>query len=321
VGHTEYKLISYAITSDTAAFSSLAVENSLVKFLLFISMHSIASVIISFVLYNMLPSKYKKQKKSFIYIFIFLFVFFIPFISYIGFFVFNKTLKQNKKEKKAVFKHIEIEKLLTIDEIQFVKRVFGEGALTTYIKNRNLNPELRLKAFLVVSEIISPVTVEFLKFGLSDTVDEIRLLSFSLINNLEKKINNEIFKIKELLKKNDDAELRFKTAKLNWELIYLRLADETFENIIIKDIFKYLEGLDTKEANLLRLKIYLLKKEFNEIEKILSKLEINIETAPYFMELAYYKRDFETLKKLIKQYPEIRFVEKFYFIYRLWNDN
>jgi len=320
VGHTEYKLISYAITSDTAAFSSLAVENSLVKFLLFISMHSIASVIISFVLYNMLPSKYKKQK-VFIYIFIFLFVFFIPFISYIGFFVFNKTLKQNKKEKKAVFKHIEIEKLLTIDEIQFVKRVFGEGALTTYIKNRNLNPELRLKAFLVVSEIISPVTVEFLKFGLSDTVDEIRLLSFSLINNLEKKINNEIFKIKELLKKNDDAELRFKTAKLNWELIYLRLADETFENIIIKDIFKYLEGLDTKEANLLRLKIYLLKKEFNEIEKILSKLEINIETAPYFMELAYYKRDFETLKKLIKQYPEIRFVEKFYFIYRLWNDN
>ena len=320
MGHTEYKLISYAITSDTAAFSSLAVENSLVKFLLFISMHSIASVIISFVLYNMLPSKYKKQK-VFIYIFIFLFVFFIPFISYIGFFVFNKTLKQNKKEKKAVFKHIEIEKLLTIDEIQFVKRVFGEGALTTYIKNRNLNPELRLKAFLVVSEIISPVTVEFLKFGLSDTVDEIRLLSFSLINNLEKKINNEIFKIKELLKKNDDAELRFKTAKLNWELIYLRLADETFENIIIKDIFKYLEGLDTKEANLLRLKIYLLKKEFNEIEKILSKLEINIETAPYFMELAYYKRDFETLKKLIKQYPEIRFVEKFYFIYRLWNDN
>jgi len=40
-----------------------------------------------------------------------------------------------------------------------------------------------------------------------------------------------------------------------------------------------------------------------------------------FLEIHFYKKDYEKIKGLIKQYPEIKFIEKFYFIYRLWNDN
>ena len=318
--HSRYKLISYALISDISAFSSLMIENSIAKLLIFFSMHSLASLIIAFVIYTMLPAKYKKEH-IFIFVFIFLFVFFIPFISYIGFFIFNKILRSGNKEKKVEFKHIDIDKLLIIDEILIVKRIFGEGGLSTYIKNKNLDPNLRLKAFLIISEIISPKTVEFLKLGLSDTIDEIRLLSFSLINNLEKRINNEIFKIKELLKKEDKIEWRVKLAKLNWELIYFRLADETFEKILIDEIFKYLEGIESKDANILRLKVYLLLKDIENVEKVLNNMKLDIESAPYFMELAYYKRDFKRLKELIKQYPDIKFVSRFYSIYRLWNDN
>jgi hypothetical protein len=320
VNQSNYKLLSYAAVSDITAFSALMIDNSIIKFFTFLIMHLIASIIVAFVIYNIFPKKYKFQKHLVIF-FIFLFAFFIPFISYIGFLVFNRILKEKEDSKKHEFKHLEIDKLLILDEIQLVKRIFGEGGLVTYIKNKDLDPDLRLKAFLIISEIISPKTIEFLKLGLSDTIDEIRLLSFSLINNLEKKINNEIFKIKELLKKENKPEWRFKLAKLNWELIYLRLVDDTFKKILIEEIFKYLEGIENKEANLLRVKIYLLLKDLEAVEKVLKKMDVDMETVPYFIELAYYKRDFEKLRELMKQYPDIRFINKFYFIYRLWNDN
>jgi hypothetical protein len=50
-------------------------------------------------------------------------------------------------------------------------------------------------------------------------------------------------------------------------------------------------------------------------------MEENEETAPYFMEIAYYDRDFDRIKELMRKYPSIRFVPKFYPIYRLWCEN
>jgi hypothetical protein len=244
----------------------------------------------------------------------------MPVLSYVGLLVFYIILIKKTKKTDDEFKHIEIEKLLTMDEILLIKRFLGEGAIVSYITNQNLNPDLRLKAFIIISEIVSPLSVRFLRYGLKDKNDEIRLLSFSLISSMEEKINSEIYRLNRFSKKNESEELKLKLAKLYWEMIYLQLADETFKEYYIKTIMQIIEGSSLKEAKMLLLRIYLVKKDYENVSRILEEFEINSETVTYFIETAYYKKDFKTVKKLIKQFPEIKYIEKFYNIYRLWND-
>jgi hypothetical protein len=309
------KLWYYALL-DISGLSLLLYNDNLTTFLAFLTLHLFASIGIAFLVYLGLPSKYK-EPKVYVLTFLFLFIFFIPIVSYVGFFLYVTFFKKVVKEEDFKPLYLDFKKLFLIDEVQFVRRMFGEGGVVMYIKNRNLNPELRLKAFLIISENISPQTIKLLKLGLSDTVDEIRLLSFSILSRLEKKLNDEIYKLEqEGVEKN-----RLKIAKLYWEFIYLNLADEIFQKIIIKRILELLDGLDSKEAKMLYLKIYLLEKNFDKIREILSTMEENEETAPYFMEIAYYDRDFDRIKELMRKYPSIRFVPKFYPIYRLWCEN
>jgi hypothetical protein len=313
------KSLILALILDLIALSSFMVNHSTLRLFLFLSFHTLATLIISYAIHRIASVRYKGSKRL-LFIAIMLFVFAIPIVSYVGLYILNILMRKDKKRDKPQFKHIEVDKLLVIDEIQFVARFFGEGAVTTYITNRELDPNFRLKAFLIISEIVSPTTIQFLKLGLSDTSDEIRLLSFSLINNLEKKISNEIFQLKGMLEDDDCQEVRLKLAKLHWELVYLHLVDETLKDIIIENILNYLDGIETKDAKLILLKIAILKRDFTQVEKILNQLDVDAETVPYFLELAFYQRDFERLKALMKQYPETRFIKKFYSIYRLRHD-
>ncbi|ACM92353.1 hypothetical protein NAMH_1431 [Nautilia profundicola AmH] len=261
-----------------------------------------------------------ETRKYFIFLFVFMFVFFMPVLAYIGLLIFYLILIKKTKKTEDDFKHIEVEKLLTMDELLLIKRFLGEGAIVSYITNQDLNPDLRLKAFIIISEIISPLSIQFLKFGLRDKNDEIRLLCFSLINSLDEKINNEIFKLNKILKNSNAKDLKLKLAKLYWEMIYLQLADETFKEYYINNIIDILKNNSSKEAKMILLRVYLMKKDYENVSKILEQLEINSDTVTYFIEAAYYKKDFKTVKKLIEQYPEIKYIEKFYNIYRLWHD-
>jgi len=317
----KYKLIIYAFILDLTALASLGLENEIKKIFIFMATHLFASLIITVAIYlYFLPNKYKSQK-FLVILFFFNFTFFIPILSYIALIVFYIILRTNKKSKRDNLKHIYIDKLFLVDEVQTVKRSFGEGALITYINNKHLNQNLRLKAFLIVSEIISPQTMEFIKLGLSDPIDEIRLLSFSIINNLEKKLNNEIFKIEKSLKKKTKPELKLKLAKLYLELISLNIIDETFKDIIIQKIFDLLKDIKSIEAKIILLKIYFLKKDYKSFNKNIKNLTINKEIIPYLLEVSFYNKDYKTIKKLIKKHPELKFTENFYFIYRLWYDN
>jgi hypothetical protein len=305
-----------AVFLDGIAFGLIFFYDTILMVFIFLLMHIVASIIITLFVYKGLPKRYKYPKKL-AYFFVFSFVFFIPFISHIGFFIFNIVFSKHKIKEEFIFNQLEIEKILIMDEIQYVKRFFGEEGVAAYIKNKKLNPDLRLKAFLIISEIINPLNMEFLKLGLSDNVDEIRMLSFAIISRVEKQLNDEIYE----LSKNENEENRLKMAKLYWEFIYLNLADEIFQKIIINKILDLLKENSSKEAKMLYLKIYLLEQDFLKIKSLLSEMEENKETAPYFMELAYYEKDFKRLKELIKKYPEIKYIPKFYPLYRLWNED
>ena len=314
-----YILLSIAAIIELIAIFLLYYTQFKINLFLIFIMHLISSLISSIVGFIILPDRFKKDKK-YTFIFLFVFAFTLSILSIPAFIIFSQTLYKQKDNDKDYYDTLFIDKLLILDEIKLQKRFLGEGGIDIYIKNKNLNPNLRLKAFLIISEITSPLSVEYFKLGLSDTNDEIRLLSFSQINSLEKKINNEIFSLNQKLKENpDNIDIKVQIAKLNWEIVYLRLADETFEKIILKKIIELLDGIETEDALYLLLKIYIKQKDYQKADEIIKKLGINLETVQYALEIEYYKKNYKKVVELIKAHPDIRLLERFDFIYRLWN--
>jgi len=77
---------------------------------------------------------------------------------------------------------------------------------------------------------------------------------------------------------------------------------------------------DDKEMLLLLGKIYMLKKEYQKAFETFLKIGQTKETIPYLIELYYYKKDLEKVEELIQTHPELKFINKFHYIYRLWNE-
>lgn len=60
---------------------------------------------------------------------------------------------------------------------------------------------LEIKSILFLTEVKSPESVRLLRYGLSDENDEIRLLSFSVLDKIEKRLSEQIHNNLEKLKK------------------------------------------------------------------------------------------------------------------------
>jgi tetratricopeptide (TPR) repeat protein len=218
-----------------------------------------------------------------------------------------------------------MERFMMMNDVIEVKREFGEGGLLTFINNDNFEANHRLKAFLIISELKTPQNIQLLKKGLMDKNDEVRLLSFSILNNLENNLNDKLHYFKELLEKEKDIQYNKKIAKLYWEFIYFNLVDNDFKAFFLQEIHSNLKKVLDKfpndnEALLLLGKLYMSQKNYEKAFEVFSKIEQTQESAPFLIELYFYKKDYKKVKEIIISHPEIKFMEKFYFIYRLWND-
>jgi len=234
-----------------------------------------------------------------------------------------KILK-NKSNRITSFESVNIERFMMVSDVIDIKREFGEGALLTFINNENFSDESRLKAFLIISELKTPQNIQLLKRGLMDKNDEVRLLSFSILNNLENNLNEKLHYFKSLLEKENNIKYNKKIAKLYWEFIYFNLVDNDFKEFFLNEIHSNLKKvLDKKpndiEALFLLGKLYMSQKKYDEAFHIFSKINTK-ESVPFLIELYFYKKDYKKVKELIQANPEIEFIEKFYFISRLWND-
>ena len=227
-------------------------------------------------------------------------------------------IKRKRREKKDIEK-IDTEQFFILD-VRPTKRMLGESTIHKLIEDLNAPEHLRLKAFIIISELITPQTVTLLKKGLTDPSDEIRLLCFSVLNNLEKNIQNEIHKTNS--EKNEFLRHK-KLAKLHWELIYLNLAEKEFKDIILKQIYEHIQkALNIKnddELLIFKAKIMVYEKKYEEAFKIFINYTQKIEIVPYLIEIYFYKKNFDKIKELINKYPQLRLYEKFHSIYGLWH--
>jgi tetratricopeptide (TPR) repeat protein len=193
-----------------------------------------------------------KNNRLMITLFFFLFNIAIPVIGYpftlwICWYLVNITYK-----KSVVFTNI-----LDLDEFKNrfmeVERVFGEGSMLNLINNEYTPKSKKLRALAILASNPSPASLAIIKQTLSSTDDEIRLYGYSILNNLEKKINSRINKNLETIhtmafKKNNEqndeaitAQAAVTLAFSYWELVYMELSHESLKNNFLNSAITYIE--------------------------------------------------------------------------------
>ncbi|MGC9080762.1 tetratricopeptide repeat protein [Sulfurihydrogenibium sp.] len=320
------KNIYFSIISEILAISSLFVGNIFLAAFLYLIFHGLAIFLLSTFLLLLLPKRYRK-KESFYFMLIFGF-----FSSVAGFiFLLISTKYLFRKQKNIEYKPIEtfsIEEIYN-EDIEFSGRKFGEGGLVGIIKSENAPKVLKEKAFLTLTDLRSPSVFNLIKENLSNPVDEIRLLAFSIISKFEKDLTEKIHelekKLKEEISQEEKAEIYKDLAQIYWDFVLYNLVDEEFKEFMLKTAedyaFKSLQIKENPYVYFLLGRMYLRKKKIEESLNYLLKAyndkALRQKVIPYLAECYFYKKDFSQVKNLMKEIDltidlRIKFIRDFW---------
>jgi len=277
---------------ESAGLSNLLLfEEKLIGVFLYGALHFGASLLISGALYPFVPRRYKRHGRLRV---ILLFAAFVGCTGPLGFVgsVFLYLFLLKRKRPEIPLERVSEEELL-IPEVE--RRAFGEATA------EKLNDKLVL--FLMKS--LNPVAFRYLRRAVSSEDDEVRLIAFSVLSNMEKEIFSKINSLLGELERAGEEEERFRIlstiAELYWELVFLNIADEELADFYLKTAMEYAgEALKIKkEGKLLFLmgRISLRRGKVDEAERYLREaLRMGFppeKVVPYLMEVFFRKREIE----------------------------
>jgi len=333
-----YKNLYYSLILEIVGLGFLF-TNNIYGFITFYLFHSIASLLLSLFLHPLIPKKFKiRNNKIFFIFFATLIQIATLLVGYIFliFIIFHLLRSKEKPEEKSLDKFSYSE----IFEFPSVKRQFGESAIIEILTGK-AQKSIKLKLVSFLSEFKSKEAIQVIKTLLSEKDDEIRLMSFGIINKIETKINREIKeKLDMLEKKLDNLEKAYiykDLAKLYWELVYLEIADKEIEKFLLEKVKHYIEeskkfGLEDAEIFFLEGRILLeIYKEKEFLKKIILEQALNKfleaikykypkeKVYPYIAEIYFYKKEYKRLKEILQEIKDIaKYDFKLYPILKVW---
>ncbi|HIP43441.1 MAG TPA: hypothetical protein EYG91_06085 [Aquifex aeolicus] len=271
-------------------------------FLYFI-FHILSSFILALILKFFFPKKIKGNILGFFTLIIFFSGpagFILASILYITF-LFTK---EKKEEYSLIYEPINLK---DIPQVTFQGRKLGESSVL------NLN----LKTVFYLRQFLHPASINLLKRAISANNDEIRLLSFSTINAIEKRLFENISMLKQSLKLTNNNAQRFNLlsslAEMYWEFVYLGIADKELEEFYLKESLNYVKrSLEIKEESKLFFlmgRIYIKLGEYEKAKEALLKA-INLgfppeRVIPYLLEAFYNLKDFSSIIKIMGKFKDI----------------
>jgi len=199
---------------------------------------------------------YAAMQKKLLFAFFFMFMLAMPFIGILFALWIIYYLRTVTYEQKVV-----PSRTIRFDEFfsrfPLVRRQFGESAMYEIMNNEHISISLRLMALTMLSEHTNKLHLSLIKQMLSSTNDEIRLLSFSVVDKTEHALNEKIHNMLQeynYYKEHGNLKKRSEAAKslahLYWELVYFELADEVLTNFLLDEVEKYCKiALETMPEN------------------------------------------------------------------------
>ncbi len=296
--------IEFKMTQDVAMMA---------KFFLF---HIVSSFLMTYAQILFLPKAYKAQKKS-ISSLLFLFNFMVAILGAIfsWLLIFWGFVKSQEVDSLVEVDDIDME--IISDGFPVIDRMFGEGALSSLLRDEKAPSSKKLKALSILTQMKSKESMTLIKETLSDNDDEVRLVGFSIIDNMEKKVNEKIHELKSIiLTVRDDvkrANYQKDLAFTYWELIYQGLVDEQLKQYLIENILseiKLAKKYISNDEKLYKLegRVLLTQDKFTEAKEAFVKaLDLGIsegEVSSFMAEISYQERNYSRIAYWMQKIPE-----------------
>ena len=215
-----------------------------------------------------------------------------------------------------------------------VQRVFGEGSMLELMTNEYAPSSLKLKALVSMSDDISQKNIEIIKKSLSSSDDEIRLLSFAIIDKIERGINGKIYIYLERYENEKDEYKRADYAKelaaLYWEMVYYELSDDVLKEYLLEKVKFYLHialklYFDDVHLHISLGRVYMLEEKY---ELAATEFTFAIENdnenfsyiIPYLAEIQFNLGNYRIVQSLMQRAEGLDTNTTLYPIVKQWNE-
>ena len=292
----------------TTIISLLQQTNSSESIIIFIAIEIAFWTVLSFVLIQFMPQKYKSYKKD---IFIFFVVInigllFIGIVLTLIMILFGLSWATQRVSHPS-YGVIDFES--QISEFPTVYSKFQEGILVMEGKHRDeLSSDIKIKSLKILYDSNSQGNIGKIKKFLSDSSDETRLYAFALVSTFEKKLNDRITEVQNKLKDEIDPNrlenYNFELAQLYWQFIYHGVADEQLVGFYTKKIEIVLATVTKNSSAFVLLgKIHIFNKNFDEAQKAFDKaIELGVPqrvVSTFLAEIKYGQKKYNEVSQYI----------------------
>ena len=320
-----YKSIFLEVSALTAVFLS---RNFYTVFIFFI-LHSLASFLISQIIVTLIPKRYSGKNIQKLLFFTFLNTVII-FVGYLASLYFVVVLFRKHKEK-IKYEISFIDPFQELNIIPTVKRQLGEGI--TNIDFQIMPKEIKLRILKTFSSEINYFAIRIMKNLLMDNDSEIRLYSFETIsrikNNISKKINLELEKLKNANSAIDKARINKTLASLYFDMLELEISEESLKNFYITKAFNHIQEaekiINDGEILFIKGKIFKYQKDY---EKALDCFEMALKyrfdehkVLPLIAEIYFEKGEYKKIKEVFRRDYSLKIDYTTSPFYEIWEGN
>ncbi len=276
----------------------------------YLALHLLAAALTVLALLRLFPPRYRRPPLATGFT-LFLVVFFVPFLGVAAALAsLTFGLRRPRRKKPELCTSVSIPELPYRPLKVSGQPRFGHGGLAAVIRNAP-DTERRVGAVLATRQLRDKDAIPILRIALHDPEDDVRLLSYSLLDGKEQKINSRIRDLSrqlETLPKGATGHLHEQLAIQYWELAYLGLASGDVLQHVLGESLAHLDRASEllgEEIGLLFLRgrVLLQLKRLEDAEQSLqraldlgmSEMDVN----PYLAEVAYLQRRWRRVRELL----------------------
>lgn len=291
-----------------------------------LSLHLIACVIGAYCFTKIIAPAYVESPVR-IYFFIFVILFYLPVLGLIALtFAIPLMWNHTSRPEEPAFP-ISLHKIRNLSAMAPDARIQTENIKSLY---RSRNPERRLEAVYATLKIKDQDAIPLLRMALGDSVDDIRLLAYALLDRKEHGLSKNIKKLRQEIEKNGNNKNKFLYQKIAidyLDLVRLGLVQGETKNYMLKMACNYIEQglkLYPKDAGLCFQygQVLLRLRKYQQAYEYFKKAEnFGVERGKllaYYAELAFYRQDYLEVKKIMHaidppgNYPQLSTIANFW---------
>ena len=307
-------LFSGALAFELGSWSALIGDPTLVEALyLYILPHAAGSALLAAGLWLLLPRRYKFPL-PWSPLLLFSFIFFIPLVGVVG--TVGGIFAGLYLPRRATEQGWQATRMPALPFRAVEQRnspLFHDGGLQDVLQLAS-DPEQRMAALLATKRMPGNEAAPILKLALRDPEDDVRLLAYSMLDQQETAINQNIERLQLRLAEQPRAPkaAHAALARWYWELAYLGLAQGgVLEHILAQALLHTqaaMEGGDNADLDLLAGRILMAQGQVEEArERLQHTVELGMNTsrvAPFLAEIAFMEQRYSDVALYLNAIPE-----------------